>query len=81
VLQKAAKGGKWKPDLIVINNFITPWILEMILVLPDTLFYVIASSIGLLPQPYLISPGQLDLMEGRKSMVNWHYKAFYEVSD
>jgi len=53
----------------------------MILVLPDTLFYVIASSIGLLPQPYLISPGQLDLMEGRKSMVNWHYKAFYEVSD
>jgi len=52
----------------------------MILVLPDTLYYPIAHALGLLPYPYLISPGQMDLMEGRKSMVNWHYKAFYDVS-
>ena len=52
----------------------------MILVLPDALYYAIAHALGLLPHPYLISPGQMDLMEGRRSMVHWHYKTFYEVS-
>lgn len=80
VLERAAKGGKWKPDLLLISNLITPWILEMILVLPDALYYAIAHALGLLPHPYLISPGQMDLMEGRRSMVHWHYKTFFEVS-
>lgn len=52
----------------------------MILVLPDALFSAIAYALGLLPHPYLISPGQMDLMEGRRTMVHWHYKAFFEVS-
>lgn len=80
MLERAAKGGKWKPDLLLISNLITPWMLEMILVLPDALFSAIAYALGLLPHPYLISPGQMDLMEGRRTMVHWHYKAFFEVS-
>jgi hypothetical protein len=33
----------------------------------------------LLPEPNLISPGQLDIIEGRKSMLDWHFAELVQV--
>mmetsp|Transcript_25189 Transcript_25189/g.41974 ORF Transcript_25189/g.41974 Transcript_25189/m.41974 type:complete len:483 (+) Transcript_25189:186-1634(+) len=74
VLTKAAKGGKWKPDLTLLNPSLSSWLLEMMLVMPDALFWSLFWFYGLVPDPTICSPGQLDLMEGRKSMaVDWHF--------
>ncbi len=40
----------------------------MILVLPDPFFFTVFWLMGLLPQSNLISPGQFDLIEGRRTM-------------
>jgi hypothetical protein len=34
----------------------------------------------LLPEPNLISPGQLDIVEGRKSLVDWHFAEMVQVT-
>jgi hypothetical protein len=41
VLEVAARGGKWKPDLLLIHSSLTPWMLEMALALPNALFYLV----------------------------------------
>jgi hypothetical protein len=33
----------------------------------------------LLPEANLISPGQLDIVEGRKSLVDWHFAEMVQV--
>jgi hypothetical protein len=43
VLDVAARGGKWKPDLLLIHSSLTPWMLEMALALPNALFYLVRS--------------------------------------
>lgn len=76
----AAKGGVWKPDLLLINANLTPWMLEMILALPDALFFATFWWLRLLPAAGVISPGQLDIVEGRKSMLDWHFAEIVQVS-
>jgi hypothetical protein len=142
----AARGGKWKPDLLLIHSSLTPWMLEMALALPDALFYLVRVParitrycvcmlcfvlypslrglnylpsgcrlclqlhaelctfkycnvlplttlseyilpvaqvfwwLRLLPEPNLISPGQLDIVEGRKSLVDWHFAEMVQVT-
>jgi hypothetical protein len=44
VLDVAARGGKWKPDLLLIHSSLTPWMLEMALALPNALFYLVRVS-------------------------------------
>jgi len=66
-LVKAAKGGEWKPDFLLISPYLSPWVYEMILVLPDPLYYLLAWSLGFLPTRDVISPGQFDIAEGRRS--------------
>ena len=77
----AARGGKWAPDLLLISSSLTPWRLEMILALPDALFWPVFWALGLLPDAglKLMSPGQLDIVEGRKSMVDWHFAEIVQV--
>jgi hypothetical protein len=41
VLDVAARGGKWKPDLLLIHSSLTPWMLEMALALPNALFFLV----------------------------------------
>lgn len=76
----AAKGGVWKPDLLLINANLTPWVLEMILALPNALFFAAFWWLRLLPGAGVISPGQLDIVEGRKSMLDWHFAEIVQVS-
>ena len=53
----------------------------MILIMPNPIFAILYRIFGLFPpSEYLISPGQLDLLEGRKTMVDWHFAELYEVS-
>jgi hypothetical protein len=75
----AARGGKWKPDLLLIHSSLTPWMLEMALALPNPLFYLVFYFLRLLPEGALMSPGQLDIVEGRKSMVDWHFAELVQV--
>jgi len=81
ILDKAARGGKWKPDLLLINANVTPWRLELLLVLPDLLFWPACWALGLLPPAALMSPGQLDLAQGRKSMLDWHFAEMVMAGD
>jgi hypothetical protein len=75
----AARGGEWKPDLLLINPNLTPWMLEMVLALPNALFFAVFWFLRLLPAAGVISPGQLDIVEGRKSMVDWHFAEIVQV--
>jgi hypothetical protein len=79
ILDVAARGGKWKPDLLLIHSSLTPWMLEMALALPNPLFYACFYFLRLLPEGALMSPGQLDIVEGRKSMVDWHFAELVQV--
>lgn len=80
-LHKAARGGIWKPDLqLVYASWFTPWMLEMILILPDFLFTTIFWFMGLFAREGLISPGQMDLMEGRVTMAEWHLAELVDAS-
>jgi hypothetical protein len=79
ILDVAARGGKWKPDLLLIHSSLTPWMLEMALALPNPLFYLVFYLLRLLPEGALMSPGQLDIVEGRKSMVDWHFAELVQV--
>jgi len=79
VLDVAAKGGVWKPDLLLIHPNLTPWVLEMVLALPDALFFSVFWWLRLLPATGIISPGQLDIVEGRKSMLDWHFAELVQV--
>jgi len=80
ILDVAAKGGVWKPDLLLINANLTPWVLEMILALPNALFFAAFWWLRLLPGAGVISPGQLDIVEGRKSMLDWHFPEIVQVN-
>lgn len=80
ILNTAARGGKWTPDLLLITAYLTPWMLEMVLALPNPLFYLVFWSLSLLPPAGVMSPLQLDLVEGRKSMVDWHFAELVQVN-
>jgi hypothetical protein len=79
-LYKASKNGTWKPDLLLVSSVITPKILEMILIMPDLVFNLSFYLLDLFPNSQVISPGQLDLMEGRKTMTAIHLNEMVEVS-
>jgi hypothetical protein len=52
----------------------------MLLVLPDVLFNPLFHLLGIFPKEGLMSPGQMDLTERRKSMVHWHFSELVDVS-
>lgn len=72
----AARGGGWRASFTLVSSTgaINPWLLEMLLVLPAPIavFQLFAWCFGILPPVGLISPGQLDLSEGRKTMCEAH---------
>jgi hypothetical protein len=80
-LDVAARGGKWKPDLLLVQSSLTPWVVEMMLVLPNPLFMLCFWFFNMLPDDSLISPGQMDITEGKKSMVDWHYAELVQAAE
>jgi hypothetical protein len=66
---------------LLVNENVTPWRLEVLLVLPDPLFWSAFWFLGLLPPAALMSPGQLDLAQGRKSMLDWHFAEMVQAGD
>ncbi len=75
----ASRGGKWRPELLLISSVLNTWLLELVLVLPTPLFTLVFWLLGMFPKPHLISPGQLDLSEGRKTMVSAHLAELVEA--
>lgn len=74
-LSAAARGGAWRPSFRLISSLISPWSFEMLLVLPlpRRVLWCVMWLLGALPSGgSIISPGQLDLAEGRKTMVQEH---------
>ena len=78
-LKLAARGGKWAPDILLITSMLNVWLLEMILALPGPLFALAYWFFGLYAPHEVVSPIQLDLVEGRKSMASWHLSELVEV--
>lgn len=65
--------------MLLLTSMLSPWLLELLLVLPTPLFMPIFWALGLYPRANLISPGQLDLSEGRQSMAATHLSEIVEV--
>lgn len=66
-LTAAARGGGWKPEFLLISEIMTVKMYEMFLLLPNFLFIPLAWILGTLPNANIISPGQLDIIEGRRT--------------
>lgn len=79
VLTAAARGGTWAPDFLLISSMVSPKLFELILVLPEPFFWLAFSFLGLFPSDTILSPGQMDIAEGRKSMIDWHLSELVEV--
>jgi len=80
-LHAASKGGTWKPDMLLICEMLPMKVYEMILILPNFLFYPVAAFLGLLPTAHVISPGQLDLTEGRRTMTSFHLAEIVQLGE
>ena len=78
-LKAAAKGGAWEPNILLISSMLSPKLFEMLLLLPTPLFNLIYFLLGLFPPAYVMSPGQQDLIEGRKTMTFAHINELVEV--
>ena len=77
---RASRGGAWKPDLMGVSTWLTPFMLEMMLILPQPLFTLgFYFAVGSLPDAGLGSPGQQDLSEGRKTMIDAQLGELVEV--
>ena len=75
-LTAAARGGQWRPQFRLQSTWLSPWLWEMLLVLPGGgslgLLRLACWFLDVLPSEGVISPGQLDLAEGRRTMVDCH---------
>lgn len=92
-LLKAARGGKWSPDMSLITFHLTPWLFEMALAipLPWPCYLIFWSFLNLvsgcvLPWGNLCSigvrsPAQCDLLEGRRTMTDLHLAEIVLVSE
>lgn len=77
---RASRGGAWKPDLMGVSPWLTPFFLEMMLILPQPLFTLgFYLAVGSLSDAGLGSPGQQDLSEGRKTMIDAQLGEIIEV--
>eukprot|EP01039_Chlorochromonas_danica_P000075 gene75-82_t len=81
VLIASAKDNVWKPDMLLVTQWLTPKLVELILVLPQPFFTLLFWLFGLFPRKNIISPGQLDLMEGRKSIATLNLQELVLVAD
>ena len=79
ILETAGSKG-WKPDFLLINENLSLFAFELILVLPNILFLPIFRALGLMPSPHLVSPGQMDLSEGRKTTCSKAIKELLDIS-
>lgn len=80
-LHAASKGGTWKPDMLLISEMLPMKLYEMFLILPNFLFFPVAAFFGLLPTAHVISPGQLDLTEGRRTMTSFHLAEIVQLGE
>jgi len=76
-LSSAARGGQWRPQFRLLSSMLNPWLWEMLLSLPwplsgAGLLTLCCWICGVLPPENIISPGQLDLAEGRCTMTESH---------
>ena len=69
-LFKAARGGEWKPDFLLVSSLVSPYLLEMMLCLPWPLCLLALLTFDLLP-PNIPSPSLEDITENRKTSVEW----------
>eukprot|EP01038_Epipyxis_sp_PR26KG_P010655 gene10655-14310_t len=79
LLTVASRGGKWQPELLPISSTLNVWLLELVLVLPFPFFQIIYYLTGMYPRDHIISPGQMDIAEGRKTMTDWHLSELIEA--
>lgn len=80
ILEVAADGGGgWKPDMELMVPWMTPWRLEMVLLLPGPLFRLLAWLVDL-PAPPLPSTLLVDCLDGRKSMVAVHLGELVKIA-
>jgi hypothetical protein len=75
----AAGGGSWKPDILLISSILSPKLLEIALIMPNFVFNFLFYILDIFPTPNVISPGQFDLMEGRKTMTTNYLSELVEV--
>ena len=77
---RAAGSGLWRADSTLVAQFMTPWLLEMVLVLPTPLFNVLSFLLGLQFSGGVMSPAMGDLLEGRKTSLEWSMGELLAVS-
>ena len=79
-LQLAAGKGKWAPNLSIVSVTLTFRLWEMMLFLPTIFFLPLAYLLGVLPSDGAVSPGQMDLSNGRATTAAYHLGELVEVS-
>lgn len=79
-LGAASKGGVWEPSFHLIKGVLSPKLFEVLLLLPNPLFQVIYWLLGLQLSIPVMSPGQQDLTEGRKTMTSINLQELVDVS-
>lgn len=80
-LTAAARGGGWKPEFLLLSEMMSVKMFEMLLLTPNFIFIPIAWLFGVLPAANIISPGQFDLIEGRKTVTSTTLGELVSVSE
>ena len=80
-MQKASQKNGWNPDFLLISTLVTPWMWEMILLLPNPLYYFVVWIFQFSPPKNLLSPIQQDLLENRTTSVGWSLGEFVAIGD
>lgn len=80
-LAAAARGGAWEPNILMISSMLSPKLFEMLLLFPTPFFNLIYYLLGLFPPQHIMSPGQQDIMEGRKTMTFAHLNELIDVRE
>ena len=78
-LQAASRGGSWEPNILLISSLLSPKLYEMLLLFPTPVFNLIYYLLGLFPPESIMSPGQQDISEGRRTMTFAHLNELVEV--
>jgi hypothetical protein len=79
-LAAASKGGAWEPSFHLIKGILSPKLFEILLLLPNPLFQLVYWILGMQLSVAVMSPGQQDLTEGRKTMSSTNLQELVDVS-
>ncbi len=79
-LTAASNGGGWEPSFHLIKGVLSPKLFELLLLLPNPFFQAAYWLLGLQLSFPVMSPGQQDLMEGRRTMTSTNLQELVDVS-